>query len=68
MDLWREDAVLRCLMAGMANQDIADRLGASLDQVKSDVSILLRRYNARNRVELVIGRVREGMERIGKTL
>jgi DNA-binding NarL/FixJ family response regulator len=62
----REANVLRCLMEGMATKDIAESLGIPEHAVKKDVSVLKRRYNARNRVDLVVNLWKADHAKIGK--
>lgn len=63
----RETRVLGCLMDGMTNTQIAEHLGIMEHLVKKDVSVLLQRYNAKNRVGLVVGIWKAGQDKIGKT-
>jgi len=50
----REEEVLRAVARGLPNQEIAGELYMSLSTVKTHVSSLMGKLNARNRVELVI--------------
>lgn len=54
-------------MDGMTNTQIAEHLGIMEHLVKKDVSVLLQRYNAKNRVGLVVGIWKAGQDKIGKT-
>jgi two-component system response regulator NreC len=49
----REAEVLSWLMRGVANKDIAERLGCSVKTVEFHVSNLLRKHRASSRLELV---------------
>ncbi|KQV84067.1 response regulator transcription factor [Rhizobium sp. Root1220] len=50
----KERQVLLCVARGMGNQAIADLVGTSVRNVKFHVSKLLRKMNAKNRVELAL--------------
>jgi DNA-binding NarL/FixJ family response regulator len=50
----REEEVLRAVARGLPNQEIAGELYMSLSTVKTHISSLMGKLNARNRVELVI--------------
>lgn len=50
----RETEVLRCLVQGDTNKEIARRLEIAEETVKTHVRALTRRVNARNRVQLAI--------------
>jgi len=61
----REAAVLACLQSGMANREIADKLKIPIHIVAKDVSVLLQRYNAKNRVSLVVNLWKVGQDKLG---
>lgn len=50
----REDAVLRLLMKGCTNKEIADALSISDKTVKHYMTVLIQKLQVRNRVEVVI--------------
>lgn len=49
----REEDVLRCLARGDVNKEISSRLNLSIETVKTHMKSLFRKFNARNRLELV---------------
>ncbi|GAA2687940.1 response regulator [Streptomyces aculeolatus] len=57
----REQEVLVLVARGLANGEIADRLGLSLPTVKSHVSHLLTKLDARDRIQLVITAYETGL-------
>ncbi|MEO3762138.1 response regulator transcription factor [Streptomyces sp. B5E4] len=57
----REQEVLVLVARGLANGEIADRLGLSLPTVKSHVSHLLSKLDARDRIQLVITAYETGL-------
>ena len=61
----REMAVLRLLVAGKANSDIADSLAIAEGTVKTHVAHLLNKLDASNRTEAIATAVRRGLVRIG---
>lgn len=61
----REAAVLAGLQGGLSNKQIADRVGVTEYTVKKDVSVLLRRYQARDRVSLVVSLWKAGQDKLG---
>lgn len=50
----KERHVLECVGRGMSNQSIAEETGTTLRTVKFHVSRLLRKLNAKNRIELAL--------------
>jgi two-component system nitrate/nitrite response regulator NarL len=56
----RERDVLRLLVNGQTNREIADRLGIREQTVKDHVSALLQKFHTRNRVALAVAAVRAG--------
>ena len=50
----REQDVLRLLMRGLRNAEIGRKLGIREQTVKDHVSVLLEKFGARSRVELVV--------------
>lgn len=62
----REASVLACLQDGMANRDIAERLKVPVHIVAKDVSVLLQRYGAKDRVSLVVNLWKARQEALGK--
>lgn len=57
----REVEVLRCLAAGLENNDIADQLGISAKTVKNHVSSILMKLQVTNRVQAAVFAVRSGL-------
>jgi len=55
----RELEVLRCLTAGMSNQQVASRLGISIRTVTVHVSNLLRKTRSRSRTDAALWAVRQ---------
>jgi DNA-binding NarL/FixJ family response regulator len=56
----RERDVLRLVVGGYSNREIADRLGIREQTVKDHVSALLKKFQARSRVALAVAGVRAG--------
>lgn len=56
----REDAVLHATAQGLTNQEIADRLHISLSTVKTHLSAIQTKLDARNRVEIATWAYRTG--------
>jgi DNA-binding CsgD family transcriptional regulator len=54
----REHTVLDLLAKGLANREIAERLGIAEQTVKFHVTALLHKTGLRNRVELAVAHVR----------
>lgn len=50
----REEQIVRLLLRGNTNKQIADALGISEKTVKNYMTILMQKLNARNRLEVVI--------------
>jgi DNA-binding NarL/FixJ family response regulator len=50
----REEQVLRAAARGRTNSEIGDELSISLSTVKAHVAAVMRKLNARNRVEIVM--------------
>ena len=57
----RDLEVLRLVAAGSDNAEIAERLSISVGTVKAQVSVLLERLGAENRVQLAVECVRRGL-------
>lgn len=57
----RELDVLRLLVEGMSNQDIANRLSVRLNTVRNHVQNILLKLNAHSKLEAVATAVREGI-------
>ena len=49
----RENIVLRLLLEGKSNNEIAQSIGVSLSTVKHQVSSILSKYNVSSRAELI---------------
>jgi DNA-binding NarL/FixJ family response regulator len=56
----RERDVLRLLVEGYSNREIATRLAIREQTVKDHVSMLLKKFEARSRVALAVAAVRAG--------
>ncbi len=56
----RQELVLRCLLDGMANRDIADELHISEETVKTHVAAILRHFEVQNRTQAVVAATRIG--------
>ncbi len=56
----RQELVLRCLLDGLANREIADQLHVSEETVKTHVTTILRHFNVQNRTQAVIAAARIG--------
>lgn len=50
----REEQVLRSVVQGLTNQEVAEQLHISLSTVKTHVTTLMQKLGVRNRVEMVI--------------
>lgn len=56
----RQGEVLALLLNGRSNKDISEALALSDDTVKNHVTALLRAFNVKNRVQLVLAASRQG--------
>jgi DNA-binding NarL/FixJ family response regulator len=56
----RQGEVLALLLDGRSNKDISDALALSDDTVKNHVTALLRAFDVKNRVQLVLAASRQG--------
>jgi DNA-binding NarL/FixJ family response regulator len=56
----RQELVLRCLLDGMANREIADQLHVSEETVKTHVAAILRHFEVQNRTQAVVAAARIG--------
>lgn len=56
----RQELVLRCLLDGLANRDIADQLHISEETVKTHVAAILRHFDVQNRTQAVVAAARIG--------
>ena len=56
----RQDLVLRELLDGRSNRDIADTLSISEETVKSHVAAILRHFDVQNRTQAVVAAARSG--------
>ena len=56
----RQELVLRCLLDGLANRDIADQLHVSEETVKTHVTAILRHFEVQNRTQAVVAAARVG--------
>jgi DNA-binding NarL/FixJ family response regulator len=58
----RQELVLRCLLDGLANRDIADHLHVSEETVKTHVAAILRHFEVQNRTQAVVAAARFGYQ------
>jgi DNA-binding NarL/FixJ family response regulator len=56
----RQDLVLRCLLDGHANREIAEQLHVSEETVKTHVAAILRHFDVQNRTQAVVAAARIG--------
>jgi DNA-binding NarL/FixJ family response regulator len=56
----RQDLVLRCLLDGLANREIAEQLHVSEETVKTHVAAILRHFDVQNRTQAVVAAARIG--------
>jgi len=56
----RQELVLRCLLDGLANREIADHLHVSEETVKTHVTAILRHFDVQNRTQAVVAAARIG--------
>jgi DNA-binding NarL/FixJ family response regulator len=56
----RQELVLRCLLDGLANREIADHLHVSEETVKTHVTAILRHFEVQNRTQAVVAAARIG--------
>ena len=56
----RQELVLRCLLDGLANREIADQLHVSEETVKTHVTAILRHFDVQNRTQAVVAAARIG--------
>ena len=56
----RQELVLRCLLDGLANREIADQLHISEETVKTHVTAILRHFDVQNRTQAVVAAARMG--------
>jgi DNA-binding NarL/FixJ family response regulator len=56
----RQELVLRCLLDGLANREIADQLHVSEETVKTHVTAILRHFEVQNRTQAVVAAARAG--------
>lgn len=56
----RQELVLRCLLDGLANREIADQLHVSEETVKTHVTAILRHFEVQNRTQAVVAAARRG--------
>ena len=50
----RQELVLRCLLDGLSNREIADQLHVAEETVKSHVAAILRQFEVQNRTQAVV--------------
>lgn len=56
----RQQLVLKCLLDGMSNRDIAEQLFLAEETVKSHVTAILRHFEVQNRTQAVVAATRVG--------
>lgn len=56
----RQELVLRCLLDGLSNREIADQLHVSEETVKTHVAAILRHFDVQNRTQAVVAAARMG--------
>ncbi len=56
----REKEVLKLMIAGYSNPQIAEALSVSLSTVKAHVSSIIRKFNVKSRVEVTRDAVKKG--------
>ncbi len=56
----RQELVLRCLLDGLANREIAEHLHVSEETVKTHVAAILRHFDVQNRTQAVVAAARIG--------
>jgi DNA-binding NarL/FixJ family response regulator len=56
----RQELVLRCLLDGLANREIAEQLHVSEETVKTHVTAILRHFEVQNRTQAVVAAARIG--------
>ena len=56
----RQELVLRCLLDGLSNRDIAEMLHVSEETVKTHVTAILRHFDVQNRTQAVVAAARVG--------
>lgn len=56
----RQDLVLRCLLDGQANREIAEQLHVSEETIKTHVAAILRHFDVQNRTQAVVAAARLG--------
>ena len=56
----RQELVLKCLLDGKSNRDIAEQLFLSEETVKSHVTAILRHFDVQNRTQAVVAAARIG--------
>jgi DNA-binding NarL/FixJ family response regulator len=62
----RQELVLRCLLDGMSNKDIAESIHVSEETVKTHVTAILRHFDVQNRTQAVVAAARAGYRPMAK--
>jgi DNA-binding NarL/FixJ family response regulator len=63
----RQELVLRCLLDGLSNKDIAEMLHVSEETVKTHVAAILRHFDVQNRTQAVVAAARVGYRPMAKS-
>ena len=63
----RQELVLRCLLDGLSNKDIADMLHVSEETVKTHVTAILRHFDVQNRTQAVVAAARVGYRSLARS-
>lgn len=62
----RQELVLRCLLDGISNKEIADMLHVSEETVKTHVAAILRHFDVQNRTQAVVAAARVGYRSVSR--
>lgn len=62
----RQELVLRCLLDGLANREIADQLHVSEETIKTHVAAILRHFDVQNRTQAVVIAARSGYQSLSQ--
>lgn len=62
----RQELVLRCLLDGLSNREIADHLHVSEETIKTHVAAILRHFDVQNRTQAVVIAARNGYQSLSQ--